>query len=129
MLTSNNCTCIIKLQLKTIDEEVDNMFDFLKKKYEDVTSAYVNNVMNDKDTMIIDVREPYEFSSGHIPTAKSIPLGSLSKRVKEIDMNKNVVVVCASGGRSSRAASLLSDAGFKVSNMMGGMMSWTGPVK
>lgn len=104
------------------------MFGFLKKNYENITSDQVKNMMNDKNIQIIDVREAHEYSRGHIPTAKLIPVGSIQGRLAEIDKNKKVVVVCASGGRSSRAAGILGEAGYEVSNMMGGMMAWAGPV-
>ncbi|MBC7960881.1 MAG: rhodanese-like domain-containing protein [Vallitaleaceae bacterium] len=105
------------------------MLDLFKKKYENITSQEVSNVMNHADVMIIDVRESHEYSRGHIPKAKLIPLGTIEQRLAEIDKSKKIIVVCASGGRSSRAASFLGSAGYQVSNMMGGMMAWAGPTK
>lgn len=101
----------------------------LKKKYENVTSQQVQGWIKDPNYTIIDVRESYEYERGHIPGAKLIPLGQIPKRINEIDKNKNIVVVCASGGRSSKAAGYLGNEGYKVSNMMGGMMAWSGPTK
>ncbi len=78
---------------------------------------------------IIDVREPMEFRSGHIPGAKSIPLGQLQTRYNEIDENKEAVVVCLSGGRSSAACQFLQQVGFKnIANLLGGMSGWDGEV-
>ncbi len=104
------------------------MLSLFKKSYENITSEQVKDRMKDLDTQIIDVREAHEYSRGHIPKAKLIPLGSISNRLNEIDKNKKVIVVCASGGRSASAAGLLGNAGYQVSNMMGGMMAWAGPV-
>lgn len=104
------------------------MFSFLKKKYQDVTSQDVQQMMNKSDSMVVDVREDYEYERGHIPNSKWIALGTLQNRIHEIDKNKKIIVVCASGGRSARASSFLSDAGFDVYNMQGGMMAWAGPV-
>lgn len=85
---------------------------------------------NNKNLQIIDVREPSEFSGGHIPGAKNIPLGQLSLRYQEIDANKETAVICLSGGRSSRACEFLSGVGYaKIHNVMGGMSSWDGPVQ
>lgn len=79
---------------------------------------------------IIDVRQPDEFAYGHIPGAKLIPLGELSKRMQEIDKNTDSVMVCRSGGRSSMASDLLQQAGYnKVHNLMGGMSMWDGDVE
>lgn len=78
---------------------------------------------------IIDVREPSEFSSGHIPGAKLIPLGQLSERHKEIDPDKETIVVCHSGGRSSVACDYLERLGHKqIYNLLGGMSRWDGDV-
>ncbi|MCY0892883.1 MAG: rhodanese-like domain-containing protein [Acidibacillus sp.] len=82
-----------------------------------------------KNLQIIDVREPYEYNSGHIPGAISIPLGQLQERHSEIDKNSEAVIVCLSGGRSSSACNFLQSAGFKnIYNLMGGMSGWDGDV-
>jgi len=75
--------------------------------------------------VLVDVRELYEWSEGHIPGARHIPLASLARRVKELDPAKEIVAVCRSGNRSISAALILQRAGYtKVSSMAGGMMSW-----
>lgn len=85
--------------------------------------------MKSGQLQIIDVREPAEYSSGHIPGARLIPLGQIESRYKEIDPNKETVVVCRSGGRSSVACDFLSRAGYKnIRNLMGGMNGWSGEV-
>ena len=79
---------------------------------------------------IIDVRQPGEFRSGHIPGAKLIPLGELPVRYKEIDPHVESVIVCASGGRSSTACQMLGSVGYaKVYNLLGGMSAWDGHVE
>jgi rhodanese-related sulfurtransferase len=76
--------------------------------------------------VIVDVREPYELREGYIPGAVHIPLGSLSRRLKELDPSKELVIVCRSGNRSITAAHFLQQGGFtQVSSMAGGMISWT----
>jgi len=62
---------------------------------------------------VIDVRSGGEFSSGAYPGARNIPLDKLSDRMGKIGpKDRGVVVYCASGARSSRAARLLKAAGF-----------------
>ncbi len=79
---------------------------------------------------IIDVREPGEFASGHIPGAKSIPLGQLMDRYKEIDPTIESVIVCLSGSRSARACEFLQRVGYRqIHNLMGGMSRWDGDVE
>ena len=72
---------------------------------------------------IIDVREPEEFAGGHLPGAVNIPLADLTLT---LELNTSpLVVVCASGGRSARAAALLEEAGHpEVANLLGGTFGW-----
>lgn len=79
---------------------------------------------------IVDVREPYEFSSGHIAKAVNIPLGKIREKFDLLPKDKDVVFVCRSGNRSMQAARLAKRSGLaSVYNMTGGMMRWGGPVK
>ncbi len=74
---------------------------------------------------LIDVRQPKEYESEHIPGAKLIPLPDLNKRMSEIDSDKVTLVYCAVGGRSRAAAQMLAGAGFKkVINLAGGIKAW-----
>ena len=74
---------------------------------------------------IVDVREPWEYQQGHVPGALLIPLGQLSMRVSELNPERPVAVICATGNRSQSAAALLGQKGFKtVYNVSGGTSSW-----
>lgn len=75
---------------------------------------------------ILDVREAEEIVTGKIPGAKPIPLGQVLTRTHELNPTTEYIVVCRSGNRSSLACEWLTSKGFKVKNMTGGMMSWTG---
>jgi glyoxylase-like metal-dependent hydrolase (beta-lactamase superfamily II) len=78
----------------------------------------------DDEPFILDVRNPDEVAAWAIPGAVNIPLGDLSARASEIPRDHEVVVVCASGGRSSQASDVLSRAGFDAHNLTGGMAAW-----
>jgi rhodanese-related sulfurtransferase len=73
---------------------------------------------------VIDVRQPEEYRSGYIAGAKLIPLDELSRKMKNLPINREIVCVCASGNRSHSAARTLVDAGYDAYNMKGGMLSW-----
>lgn len=76
---------------------------------------------------LLDVRQPEEYTQGHIPGAKLIPLGELPDRIGEVDRDVTTIVYCRSGARSTSATGLLMNAGFDdVWNMTGGMMAWQG---
>ena len=74
---------------------------------------------------IIDVRSPEEWSHGHLPGARHIPLAALPDRLNEIDPSRPVVLQCRGGGRSAIASSLLMARGMTdVSNLNGGYDEW-----
>jgi rhodanese-related sulfurtransferase len=81
-------------------------------------------INGDSPPFILDVREPYEFASGHIDGAALIPLGQLERRVGELSKDTPILCVCQSGSRSSAAAQMLAQAGFDAINLRGGMMNW-----
>lgn len=85
-----------------------------------------NKLMNAERLNMIDVREVEEVAEGKIPGALHIPLGLLEFRMHELDKNQEYIMVCRSGGRSSRAAQFLESNGFRVINMAGGMLDWEG---
>ncbi|MDX2075297.1 MAG: rhodanese-like domain-containing protein [bacterium] len=73
---------------------------------------------------VLDVREPSEYTSGHIAGATLVPLGQLEARMNELPKDRQIICVCASGGRSSMATQKLAKAGYDVVNLRGGMMGW-----
>jgi rhodanese-related sulfurtransferase/rubrerythrin len=86
---------------------------------------FMNKLAPDQFTLL-DVRQPGEYESGHIPGAKLIPLMDLNQRIAEIDPSKPTIVYCAVGGRSRVAAQMLAGQGFtQVINMAGGIKAWT----
>ena len=79
--------------------------------------------------VLIDVREPHEYTICNIPFAKLIPLGNLPKRVSELNPTDQIVAHCKSGARSAKAVDFLKQAGFKnVKNMKGGILAWSDKV-
>lgn len=102
------------------------MFDFFK-----TNSGKVINV-NDIDDLIgnielIDIREDYEYKGGSITSAKNIPMGELLNTPdKYLNKSKEYYIMCQSGGRSARTCNSLTNQGFKVVNVSGGMGSYVG---
>jgi rhodanese-related sulfurtransferase len=78
-----------------------------------------------RDLQVVDVRNPGEAAGGGIPGAVTIPLPTLTERIDELDAGRPTVVYCASGYRSSIAASVLASAGFRdISDLLGGYEAW-----
>ena len=53
---------------------------------------------------VVDVREPHEYTAGHVPGAKLIPVNSVYARREELPRDKNLIFVCAVGQRSAESA-------------------------
>lgn len=107
----------------------------LTRKYGQLSPAEAVRIVNQDDSLVLDVREDAELKSGKIAGARHIALGSLKKRMPDLEAfrDKPVLVYCRSGARSGSAASQLSAAGFtQVHNLAGGIQAWTAaglPVK
>ena len=79
----------------------------------------------DDDAYLLDVREPDEWEAGHAPGAHHVPMMEIPARMAEIPDDRDVVVVCRSGGRSGQVVSYLTGNGWdNVRNLDGGMQSW-----
>ncbi len=75
--------------------------------------------------MIVDVRETWEFKQGHVRGARNIPLSQLGKRLSEIPVERDILLICRSGNRSLQAAKFLQQQNVeRVMNVSGGMLSW-----
>ena len=76
--------------------------------------------------MLIDVREPHEWNAGHIEGATHIPMNQVQQRLAEIPKDREVVMICRSGGRSGHVQEhLIRSAGYtRVKNLVGGRQRW-----
>ncbi len=104
------------------------LFQTLRGGGDNITIADATLKLNREDALVIDVRETHEWDRGHIPNARHIALGQVGKRMHEIEKFKNrpIIVVCASGNRSSGACGMLKRAGFEqVFNLAGGVGAWS----
>ena len=73
--------------------------------------------------LLLDVRTPDEFASGHVPGAVNVPIDQLAARTGELDAQREVVVYCERGGRAAKAADALTAAGFTDVKLLSGHMS------
>lgn len=92
-----------------------------------VSPADAVQVINRQAGAVIDVREPAEYKTGHIPNAMNVPMSSLATQVKQLEKHKDrpLVIACRSGNRSLSAAMMLRKHGFaQVYNLAGGMNAW-----
>jgi adenylyltransferase/sulfurtransferase len=83
----------------------------------------------DPSTVLVDVREPFEWDIVHVDGARHVPLRDLPARLRELDGHADVLVYCHHGTRSRQAVELLRAAGFsKVRSVRGGIDAWAAEV-
>ena len=77
--------------------------------------------------IMIDVRNPHEWDQQHLEGVEKISLPSLPAKINDLAdwKDKEVVMICRSGGRSGQATQFLAQQGFSnVRNLTGGMLAW-----
>lgn len=90
---------------------------------------YTKAVKADSVAVILDVRRPIEFISGHLEGAVSLDFlnpDAFNTGLKQLDKTKHYYVYCRSGKRSHAAAEKMLRQGFKVFDMEGGILNWIG---
>ncbi|QHS13489.1 rhodanese-like domain-containing protein [Shewanella sp. Arc9-LZ] len=122
--------------MKTAQEYISE----IKTHIIEVSTQELLTAMLNPDVIIIDVREHDEFTTGHIEGAVNFPRGVLEMKIHEHPLvshhcewvlalnelaDKNIYLICRTGGRSALAAASLQDMGFsKPLSVAGGMMQW-----
>ncbi len=81
-----------------------------------------------KDYILVDVRTPEEYGSGHIPTAENIPVDEIESTQPADDKDALIILYCRSGNRSGRALSILEEQGYSNVHNFGGIEKWKGGV-
>jgi len=84
-------------------------------------------LMNRRDALVLDVRAPGEFATGHVPNSRNVPLAELGGRLRELEKFKSrpIVINCQTGTRAAAAFSMLRKNGFgEVFTLRGGIGGW-----
>jgi len=94
--------------------------------------VWVDQLENDGNAVILDVRTEDECNEGMIPGAINIDIykgQEFINLIEELDKSKNYYVYCRSGARSGQACSIMNQLGFEnTHNLLGGIMEWNGEV-
>lgn len=97
--------------------------------FKNISKQELQEVLKKEGVQLVDVRTPAEFNQGAIDGAVHIDYWGddfIAKVSKQFDKNKAIYLYCKVGGRSSKAAKLLVDNGFKkVYSLQGGYSGWT----
>lgn len=91
---------------------------------------WADQLQNDTNAVILDVRTEDECADGIIPNALNIDIykgQGFIYALEELDKTKNYYVYCKAGGRSEQACNIMNQLGFENTfNLMGGFMQWKG---
>ena len=88
-------------------------------------AEYQRESAGHRGRVLLDVREPWEREIARIPQTLNVPMAEVAARLGEIDRDREIVVMCRSGGRSLKVAKYLEDQGYpSVSNLTGGILAW-----
>jgi rhodanese-related sulfurtransferase len=90
-----------------------------------ITPQEARELINRNEVEVVDVREPNEWSGGHLPGSRLVPLGQLRQNPKEALPRDSIIFVCAAGVRSETAARVAVQNGLThVYNLRGGTRNW-----
>ena len=97
----------------------------------DITTSEALLMYESNERIFVDVRTEAEHIQSSIPNSILIPLNELPFRLAELENYKaeKIVVYCRVGNRSQVATELLIKEGYKATNLLGGIVDWTGPIK
>lgn len=91
----------------------------------DISALELKQIIEERDPLILDVREPHELEISSIPGAKNIPFGELASRLSELSTAQEIVLICRTGNRTLHALEMLLGAGFrKLKNLENGINEW-----
>ena len=95
------------------------------RNYTSLDTDSAKEMLDDKNIVLIDVRNRDEYNAEHLRGAKNIPLDQLDKRLGKLPRDKDIVVYCEKGGKSIRAIRKLEVAGFsQLHHMHEGLRGW-----
>ena len=93
-----------------------------------VSAAQATQLINREDALVLDVRDPGEYGTGHVLGAKNVPMSRIQAAGSEIAAkrkDKPVIVYCDDGNRSVKASAALRSQGFsRVVHLSGGLGAW-----
>src|SRR5256714_13053252 len=98
-----------------------------KKHVTEISPEEAANKLQNKEAIIVDVREKDEWDEGHIPGATHLSRGTIELDIEEKvpDQNAMIICHCGGGGRSALAADTLQKMGYQnVRSMAGGLKAW-----
>ena len=101
--------------------------DFQQPNYRELSAAQAADMIARFQPLVLDVRTPREFQSGHLPNAILLPVQALQANISRLSpyREREILIYCATGNRSTVASKILIDGGFKqIANLRNGIVDW-----
>jgi rhodanese-related sulfurtransferase len=110
----------------TLSEAIDRFLTSIPNDYYTIKQVdKLKSISKNQNALLIDVREPSEFNSGHIPGAMNIPLRTLSQNLAKIPQNRPVILYCTTGYRTAMGVMSLKMLGYEnVSGFPPSIQGW-----
>lgn len=126
----------IKVRHKIVADGIDDPSFDMSNKGKYVTAEQFNTLANDPNTVVIDMRNHYEFEVGHFESAIEIPSDTFREQLPMAadmmgaDKDKNIIMYCTGGIRCEKASAYMLHKGFKnVFHLEGGIINYVNQVK
>ncbi len=126
----------VKVRKKIVADGIEDPSFDMQNKGRYVNAAQMNTLMNDPDTVVIDMRNHYEYEVGHFVNAIEIPSDTFRDQLPmavdmmSADKDKNIIMYCTGGIRCEKASAYMLHQGFKnVFHLEGGIINYARQVK
>ena len=126
----------IKVRTKIVADGIDDPDFDMANRGRYVNAEQFNQLTNDPNTVVIDMRNHYEFEVGHFETAIEIPSDTFREQLPmaadmmDADKDKNIIMYCTGGIRCEKASAYMLHKGFKnVFHLEGGIINYVNQVK
>ncbi len=117
-------TLVLVLTGCSNNKEEENMN--VKTQYVKISPAEAKEIMDNEESIVLDVRTKDEYDQGHIEGAVLLPVDEISAKAEEVleDKSTKILVYCRSGNRSATAAKTLIEMGYENVLDFGGIIDW-----
>jgi len=96
--------------------------------FETIRAKDIVNYIGQRNVQIIDIRDQEEYEKGHIPNSINIPYEEFEYKKNQLPFNHELILYCDRGNLSLLLARDLSNEGYKVKNIYGGMHAYRGEI-
>jgi rhodanese-related sulfurtransferase len=90
----------------------------------EINTTDYHKQFDDRTHIVLDVRNPHDFTSEHIKGAINIPFNKLPKKLDKLPDDQPIICVCQDGLRGREAAYMLQKKGYEATNIVGGILKW-----